>query len=189
MKNLRDTINQQRLALTASQKTNFSAKIAQQLFALPIFKNSQKIACYLEHKGEVETSEIIKTIWQQHQQCYLPIINPDKTLRFVHYPPETKLTTNKFGILEPDLNQATQIEVEQLDLVLTPLLAFNSQRFRLGWGLGHYDRTFAFLLKQTRPTKPFLLGLAYNFQLSENIEIQSWDVPLDLIITEKNILT
>ena len=185
MKNLRDTINQQRLALSASQKTEFSEAIAQQLFTLPTFKNSQKIACYLEHKGEVETSEIIKTIWQQHQQCYLPIINPDKTLHFVHYTPETKLKPNKFGILEPDLTLGKQIDIKQLDLVLTPLVAFNSAYFRVGWGLGHYDRTFAFLLKQPRPTKPFLIGLAYNFQLSENIEIQSWDVPLDLVITEK----
>lgn len=185
MKNLRTAINQQRLALSATQKAEFSAAIAQQLFTLPIFQESTKIACYLDYKNEVETQAIIEKIWQLNKYCYLPIINSDKTLHFVHYTPQTKLVPNKFGILEPDLMHATQLDVQQLDLVLTPLVAFNSAFFRVGWGLGHYDRTFSFLLKKIRPAKPYLIGLAYHFQLNEEIKIEAWDVPLDLIITEK----
>jgi 5-formyltetrahydrofolate cyclo-ligase len=187
MKKLRNTINQQRLALTAEQKTRYSLAISEKLFPLPIFKNSKNIACYLTHKNEVDTQTIIETIWRENKLCYLPIINPDQTLNFVLYTPENKLITNKFGILEPDLMHAKQIAISDLELVITPLVAFNSAHFRIGWGLGHYDRTFSFLLKKIRPTKPYLLGLAYNFQLDENIKIESWDVPLDLVITEKEV--
>lgn len=187
MKQLRHTIQQQRLSLTIPQQNQFSLAIAQQLFELSIFQKSQHIACYLPHKAEVNTDEIIQTIWRLNKHCYLPIINSDRTLSFAEYTAHTALVPNKFGILQPNLQEAIDKSAQELDLVITPLVCFNDERFRVGWGLGHYDRTFAFLLKKNRPTKPFLLGLAYNFQHCEDISIHNWDVPLDLIITEKRL--
>ena len=70
---------------------------------------------------------------------------------------------NKYGISEPDETNAA-IEIATIDCVVTPLLGYNSKKYRLGYGSGFYDRTFEYKL-QTPNAKPYLLGIAYDFQL------------------------
>ncbi len=73
-----------------------------------------------------------------------------------------------------------------MDLVLIPLVGFDADGNRLGMGAGFYDRTFAFLQQNKRPTKPYLLGIAYEIQKIDQIIAETWDVRLDGIVTEKN---
>ena len=73
---------------------------------------------------------------------------------------------------------------EKLDLVFVPLLAFNTDRHRLGYGKGYYDKTFAFRKHQNQPK---LFGLAYAFQLAPLGPAQRHDIAMDLIFTEKTI--
>lgn len=75
-----------------------------------------------------------------------------------------------------------------LDLVVMPLLAFDTAGSRLGMGGGFYDRSFAFKRRSgKRSNKPHLTGIAYQFQQAEALNRQTWDVPLDAISTEKGI--
>jgi len=77
------------------------------------------------------------------KQIFVPVIvDKSEPLRFEAWTRETKVTENKFHIREPN---KTSITPTELDLVITPLVAFDGQRNRLGVGGGYYDRTFAFL--------------------------------------------
>ena len=74
--------------------------------------------------------------------------------------------------------------VNQLDIIFTPLVAFDSQGNRMGMGGGYYDRTLAHW--QTNQT-PYPIGLAHNCQLVEQLPVQAWDIPLAQIITPDKI--
>ena len=100
----------------------------------------------------------------------------------------TVLQENTWGIAEPLLSAPTNgdlIPPTDLDLVLLPLVAFDTACNRLGMGQGYYDRTFAF--KQASPaSRPYLAGLAHQCQLLERVPSAPHDVPLDAIITDQH---
>lgn len=74
-----------------------------------------------------------------------------------------------------------------LDLILMPLVAFDIQGNRLGMGGGYYDRTLEFLKIRRVWNKPFVTGIAYEFQKIDAIAFSSWDIPMNCIITDNNI--
>ena len=69
-----------------------------------------------------------------------------------------------------------------------PLLAFDRRGNRLGYGGGYYDRSFAFLKDQLRPTEPLLVGIAYDFQELPEIAPERWDIALDFIATDRELI-
>ena len=112
-------------------------------------------------------------------------------LLFMRYEPHTEWTTNRFGIPEPIFDATLARRPDELDLVFTPLVAFNDAGHRLGMGGGYYDRSFAFL-KTGLKNKPHLIGLAYDFQHLENSNRfvnRSWDIAMHAVVTEKKIYT
>lgn len=183
---LRKKLREQRTKLTVAEQVIASQKIAEQLIQDTAFQQSQTIAAYISINLEVNPKAIIEKIWENHKQCYLPILQ-EKQLVFGIYEQNTPLKNNRFNIPEPPLSSGFTINARDLDLVLMPLLGFTIKGERLGMGGGFYDRSFNFLLKKIRPTKPYLIGLAYEWQKMEAFDTSSWDVPLNAIITEKKI--
>jgi len=146
----------------------------------PAFINSNHIACYLPSKNEFDTQPIIDAIWQAEKICYLPVLSAN-SLSFVAYHPGDTLQANQYNIPEP-VDQSAPLMADQLDLVILPLIAFDSMGHRLGTGGGYYDRTFAFL--HNAPNCPVMLGLAYDIQQAEGLPVDEWDVGLNAVITE-----
>lgn len=182
---LRQNILHQRQQLTIVEQEIAANKITQQLQQSSIFQNSQHIALYIANKGEIDTNAILQIAWQQNKKCYLPVLH-EQSLQFVRYKKNDVLRPNRFNILEPEVATDKIIAPEDLDLVLTPLVAFDLHGNRLGMGKGYYDRAFEFLQSIQRPTKPFLLGIAYELQKVNEIAAEKWDVKLDAVLTEKH---
>ena len=145
-----------------------------------------RVGIYLSNDGEIDTSPIIQALWQQNKEVYLPLIHPFSKgyLLFQRYEKNSPMTTNRYGILEPELNCSQVCPVEQLDVLCTPLVAFDQAGNRLGMGGGYYDRSLAKYYREAL-TKPEIIGLAHNCQMVEALPIESWDVPLKTIITPK----
>ena len=93
---------------------------AQLLANLPLFKQSQKIACYLPFKDEFDSSPVIEAIWKAKKHCYLPVLSEkeENALSFVRYEYGDSLRLNKFSILEPSKPKHI-IEPQNLELVIT----------------------------------------------------------------------
>jgi 5-formyltetrahydrofolate cyclo-ligase len=183
---LRKKLRLQRSQLNRTQQTTASAQITAKLSGHPLFLASHTIATYMPINREIDPTKLIQKAWQAHKACYLPILQ-GKQLIFAAYQANTDLKKNHFNILEPIDSSCALIAPEALDLVLVPLVGFTVQGQRLGMGAGFYDRSFAFLLKQPRPARPFLLGLAYEWQKITAFNQEHWDVPLNAILTEERL--
>ena len=92
---------------------------------------------------------------------------------------------NRFGISEPDTNQAKEIPIQSLDIILIPLVVFDQSCNRIGMGSGFYDKALSALDNSKKKT--YLIGLAYEFQKVDQIEPNKWDIPLDYVVTEKKV--
>jgi 5-formyltetrahydrofolate cyclo-ligase len=186
---LRSQLKTQRLNTPLEEQQAHAQRIAQQVCQQDFFKDSQHIAFYLPVQREVDTRLLVEKARELGKHCYLPVLAPDDQLHlcFMPFNPDTIFVSNRFKIPEPRFDKSQCIAPENLDLVITPLLAFDKHCNRLGMGLGFYDRTFEFLQASTRPSSPILCGLAYAFQEVDSTEPKPWDVSLDCVVTELKI--
>ena len=174
---LRQQIRKTRANLTALQQQQAEDSITRQALGLIEERNAQHIALYISFDGEISTEKLIKTLWAQGKQVYLPVLHPfnPNHLLFLRYLPDTPMCQNKFGIWEPKLNVQNVLPLDELDILFTPLVAFDKQGNRLGMGGGFYDRTL-----QNSSFIP--VGLAHQCQQVEQLPTEAWDVPLHQIL-------
>ncbi len=177
---LRQQIRKTRANLTALQQQQAEDSITQQALALIEERNAQHIALYVSFDGEISTDKLIKTLWAQDKHVYLPVLHPfnPNHLLFLRYLPDTLMLKNKFGIWEPKLNVQNVLPLEELDILFTPLVAFDKQGNRLGMGGGFYDRT----LQNWQNFSFIPVGLAHQCQQVEQLPTEAWDVPLHRIL-------
>lgn len=179
---LRADAKRARARLTPSEKRKASEKIAERLFDSNHFRGAVNIACYIPLSSEVDTWTIIKRAWELKKRIFAPCVEKTSTLRFCRLKKNSGLRPNKMGVQEPQAGQI--IPADELDLVITPLVAFDSERNRIGMGGGYYDRSFSFLQHDQRRLKPILIGVAFNCQQVEKISPNPWDIPLSGVFTE-----
>ncbi|MBS5276734.1 MAG: 5-formyltetrahydrofolate cyclo-ligase, partial [Haemophilus parainfluenzae] len=164
---LRQQIRKTRANLTALQQQQAEESITQQSLALIEERDAQHIALYISFDGEIPTEKLIKTLWAQGKQVYLPVLHPfnPNHLLFLQYLPDTPMCQNKFGIWEPKLNVQNVLPLDELDILFTPLVAFDKQGNRLGMGGGFYDRT----LQNWQNASFIPVGLAHQCQQVEQL--------------------
>jgi len=140
------------------------------------------IASYYPSNYEVDTLSFIEQASKRNFKILLPVIRPLGKMSFKRWKYKDPLYVSAFGTLEPVNSQKEIIP----DLVMVPLVAFDSHLNRLGYGKGYYDR----ILEKINLTKKktIFLGIAYSFQKCEKIPINKNDVKLDYIFTEKRII-
>jgi 5-formyltetrahydrofolate cyclo-ligase len=184
---LRENLRQTRRDLSQDQQ----AIAAQDLFTavreLDIFTRARRLAFYKPMDGEIDPTPIIELALSEGKSCFLPIIS-DTNPEFISFAPfeeDTQLHEGKWGMVEPPL-PGTPVPPTDFDVVFVPLVAFDENCFRLGMGKGFYDRTFSFKIFN-RQSRPLLIGLAHECQLTEPFEVHSWDVRLDAVITAVKI--
>ena len=188
-RSLRTKLRAKRQAISHSEQIEKSKALVPILEKMPEFIKSQHIAFYSAVENEIDPEYLLTAAQRLGKKCYLPVLHPLKAeLWFVHYKIGDKLTQNRFKILEPKLDAKKIIPAWSLDLVLVPMLAFDSKGRRLGTGGGYYDRTFAFTKTKSRPKLPRLIGLAYDFQEVSSLPWDDWDIQLTGIVTNKGYL-
>ncbi len=186
--NIRKQKRQQRRDLSATIQIQHAKQLTKNFIKLPEYRRSKHIACYLANDGEISTDNIIEHAWKLNKTIYLPVLAPLKNaLYFAPYTKTCALITNRFNIIEPDTRPSQWRLAWQLDLLLLPLVAFDESRNRMGMGGGFYDRTLAYRSQHHQWKKPGLIGLAHEIQKCETLPVQSWDIPLNMIATEKTL--
>lgn len=187
---LRKSIRTRRRALSPIEREHHAEAARKRLLACGWFRRATRIGFYLPSDGECDPVPLLAQALAMNKRCFLPVLRPDKahSLWFAGYHPRDRLVANRYGILEPDRAAVTRIAPWSLDLVITPLTAFDIHGTRLGMGGGYYDTTFAYRLRRCFWQRPRLIGYAYDFQQVAKLHEQAWDIPLDAVLTESRLL-
>ncbi len=180
---LRRSLRERRRGLSVQAQRKASRNLDTQLRALPVLRSARHIALYLANDGEISPYTTLRRFSRMGKRCYLPCLHRTHLAFRSHRPGQT-LQTNRFGIPEPAPRRGTDLPVEAMDVILLPLVGFDRKGNRLGMGGGFYDRTLARLSPMKRP---LLIGLAHHCQEVEQLPIQSWDIALDAIVTDKTV--
>lgn len=186
-KELRRTFRNKRLALSTAQQIRAGKQLVSQFKKHAVFQSAQNVALYLAFNGEINTQALIDHLWSLKRNVFVPILHPfcNGQLLFQAYTPSTQMRHNQFGILEPSLDVRYVCPLEKLQLILTPLVAFDTNGNRLGMGGGFYDRTLAAL--QNKKHQATVAGLAHELQLTSTLPIETWDIPLPYILTSSKL--
>ncbi len=177
---IRRDILQQRRDLSRTIQQNTSAHIVAHIQSLPAYQQAHTIACYFSANNEVDLAALWAPFPSEKTFCF-PVMHTDKTMLFLPYTNGAALQTNRFGITEPVVSSAHPIVAEAIHIIFLPLVAFDMQGHRLGMGGGYYDRYLA------SHHDTLCIGIAYEFQKQALLPTESWDKPLDAVITEKAI--
>lgn len=185
---LRNELRQRRRALSSRHQRLAAQRVARALKALPEYRNSQHIALYLHSDGELPCDAVLTLLGHQQRHGYLPVVSGDRGhMHFYPYRVNQLLLANRYQLQEPARRRLAAKDPKTLDIVLLPLVGFDRQGHRLGMGGGYYDRAFAF--KHSAPqARPLMIGIAYSLQEVAKLPAEHWDVPLDIILTERETI-
>ncbi len=142
--------------------------------------SNRMIGGYYPYNFEVDVIKILEKLEKQKYQICLPKIRKNSQMDFFRWSLKEPLIINEFGIPEPMTNK-----IEYPDILLVPMVAFDKKLNRLGYGGGFYDR---YISKLKIQKKTLLIGLAFSFQEVKKILTNRYDMKLDYILTEKNLL-
>jgi len=173
---LRESILKRRISHKKAEED--SKKIAERFLQLPQLKKAKNILLYYPHKNEVDTRYIIKQLTDSKRfNLYLPKVSKNEILP-VKVKDLSSLKKGYAGIMEPE---GESVSPEKIDIVVVPAVAYDLKGHRLGYGKGYYDR----FLKSTQALK---VGVAYDFQVVDQLPVEEHDIPVDLIITPTRII-
>lgn len=146
---------------------------------------AQTVALFLSFDGELNTTPLIEALWRAGKNVYLPVLHPFSpgNLLFLRYTPQSNLVTNRLKILEPKLDVRDVLPLNELDVLVTPLVAFDETGQRLGMGGGFYDRT----LQHWQQHGLYPVGLAHDCQRVETLPVEQWDIPLPAVVTPSRL--
>ena len=150
------------------------------LIKLRLNKKFFKIAIYYPSNFELNVLKLLEFNSILAQDTLLPATDKKNLMNFYSWKKKEVLYVNKFGMLEP-----SKIKAKIPDIMLVPILAFDKNKYRLGYGKGYYDRYLNKYLKQFKDI--LTVGVAFSFQRHHKLPINKKDVKLNYIITEKGI--
>jgi len=142
--------------------------------------NLKSIGGYYPSNYEIDDLDILDLLEKKNFKISLPIVKKKNQMNFYSWSRNDPLKINKFGIPEP-----VSTKVFHPDILLVPLVGYDSYLNRLGYGGGYYDR---YIEKIEKIKKVIKIGLAFSFQKISSIPINQYDKKLDFIVTEKEIL-
>lgn len=161
------------------QKKRKDALIIKKLVRLTAIKEAGTILFYLPVRGEVDLKPFFNKL-SSKKKFILPRVKDETTLHLYNIDKLEDVEKGSFKILEPRLH-LKRAKISEVDAVLVPGIVFAVNGHRIGYGKGFYDR----LLKKIKGPK---IGIAYDFQIVENIPAEQHDTPMDMIITEKRVM-
>ncbi len=182
-KRLRLASLQKRRSIKPEDLARASSLVMANLLSLAEYKAARLIISYCAKEDEVQTRPIIEEALKEGKRVAVIVTEvAPKELHFSEIASFEELAPGAFGILEPKPGNLRPVSLEEADIILVPLVAWDEQGRRLGYGQGYFDRALAGVKKVKT------LGLALESQRLDDVPTSEHDVPLDLIVTEMRVV-
>lgn len=172
---IRRRVKARKSLLSDDERLSSARNVFNRLEQLAAFAMSNRILVYNSLPDELSTREFIDR-WHASKNFFLPRVN-GIDLEILPYD-RHRMHIGAFRIEEPSGDDLS--DPESIDLVIVPAVAYDHNGNRVGRGKGYYDRLL-------RRTKALRVGVAYDFQLVEEIDVEAHDIPVDIVITETAI--
>ncbi len=177
---LRQQAKEARSLLSPSQIATYSSSIERIL--LDLLSGFETVMVYASKAPEAETGDLIADLNRRGVRVVVPIIERETcSLRLSYLPDPAVLSPSTFNVPEP-IGHELPARPEDVQAVVIPMLAFDAEGNRLGYGAGYYDR---FLCRYPHLQK---IGIAFSCQRAESIPADDNDVKMDYIVTESGII-
>ncbi|WP_334106200.1 5-formyltetrahydrofolate cyclo-ligase [Methylobacillus sp.] len=177
-KQARDRLLQERAATGKEARDRLDEALMGHFSALLQYIHGRHIGCYWPIRGEFNSVPLMMSLHKSGSSVSLPMVDDEnKQLVFCKWHPEALMARDKVGVPYP-----ADTEYEQPEILLIPLVGFDAQGYRLGYGAGYYDRT----LHHMKPP-PIAIGIGYEAGLLESINPHEMDVPMEFILTERGL--
>lgn len=174
-------------AIDSLLKAKKDALIADSFRKLPLFKDAKTLLYYVSFGSEVDTIGLIEYSLGCGLTVAVPKVKKESSELTIHEIHDIgSLRPGAFGILEPE-DDRCEIELNSIDLVVVPGVAFDLQRNRLGYGKGYYDKLLG-PLKQMRTGEIVAVALAYEEQIVPSVPSEPHDIKMDVILTDERLL-
>ncbi len=177
---LRRLLRQQRAALEPARRDAASRLICRQTAQLLRDQLAQVVLTFSSFGSEVSTGPLIDELAGGGSRILLPVVR-DGAILAVDYEPGDHLVPTAYGPLEPE--QAHPADPRDIEAVVLPGLAFDRRGGRLGYGGGYFDRFLCAL-----SPRPLLVAVAFAVQLLPSVPTSSDDVPVDIVVTEAEVV-
>lgn len=183
-KALRENMIIRRKNLSEKERMFKSNKIKEKLFNLEQYKKANFIFSFISTEEEVNTHDIIKESISSGKRVGVPVTIPKEKKLIVSEIRDfdKELEVGYYNILTPKKEYIREVSPEKIDIVLVPGLIFRKDGYRIGYGGGYYDRFLSNIKSVIK------IGICFEMQILEDIPIDDYDIPVDLIITEERII-
>jgi 5-formyltetrahydrofolate cyclo-ligase len=172
-----------RRALDGPERQDAESRIVVALAGAGPLRAAGRVALYLPTDGEVDLAGLHPVLRERGTELCLPVIGAGASMTFRRLDEGAGVATNRYGIPEPAGDGTDDVAAGDLDVVLVPCVAVDRNGRRLGFGAGFYDRALA-----DAGRRPLTVGVAFDCQVVEGIDAQTWDVPMDLVVTESGVV-
>lgn len=182
---IRKEILEKRKSQDPKTRAAQSRSIVRALLSHKEFQKADKILIYLSKDGEVGTENLLGRAFELGKRVCVPVVDRESDeLRISELPgPDVSFRLGAFGVREPAEEDLSFVSPDQIDLVITPGLAFDRRGGRIGYGKGYYDRLLSRLGSQVPR-----IALAFDFQVLDSVPQDENDIQVDAIITEKSTM-
>lgn len=183
-KELRRIVLAERDKLSLAYRKRASDDIIRKVMELKCFEKATTIMTFVSFASEVDTRKFIEECWKIGKRVVTPLaVMKTKELLIYEIYGWHQLQSGVYGILEPIPDRSRLVAPEEIDLVINPGVAFDINLNRVGYGGGFYDRFYHKLNQEC-----MRIALGFDIQIVKEVPIDTFDVPVDMLITEKRII-
>jgi 5-formyltetrahydrofolate cyclo-ligase len=177
---LRTEILKKRNAVPASYRTRLSETISDRLIQM-LPAGVSRIGSYMSHGSEVDLATLHDHLFISTNHCFVPRILTKTSMELAYLQSNADIISARYGIRTS--NQQITADIDTLDWLIMPCVAYDPRGYRLGMGGGYYDRA----LEKCAPRSPIRIGVAFNMQ-ETRFEPDQWDQTFDWIVTENRVI-
>jgi len=178
---MRDRMRAERASIPAAERSALAARAEARLLTLPELRGAETVLLFYSFGSEIPTAVLVRRLLERGRRVLLPYLTDGNSMEAAEIRPGDPLEQTEYGPKEPARRVA--VDPAEVDLVVTPGLAFDRAGGRLGYGGGYYDRYLARLQPHA-----LRVGICFAAQVVDEVPLEDADQRVDVVVTDTEVV-